>query len=290
MKSSTHHIKQAEKGTIISIIAYVFLACSKVAVGMLFQSAALLADGLNNSTDVIASVTVLIGLYLSRKPVDADHPYGHWKFETIASFITSFIMFFIGIEVLQSAVFTFQNGQFTPPSIIGISVATLSGFIMLSVYRYNLKLAQSIHSIGLQAAAKDNLSDALTSFATAISMLASYFGHFWVDTAMAFIVGCIIIKTAVDIFKECAFALTDGFDVNELEGYRTIILQHPDVRSVRDLKARRYGANVYLDVTILLDGQLSVFQSHAITEEIETILETQCSISFIDIHVEPDHT
>ena len=99
--NATQRLKQAEKGAILSIITYIILSSSKLLFGKLFFSQALFSDGLNNLTDVLSSVLVFAGLKISQKPADKNHPYGHWKFETLASLITSFIMCIIGIEVIR---------------------------------------------------------------------------------------------------------------------------------------------------------------------------------------------
>src|SRR5690625_3810862 len=92
-------LKLGEKGAYLSIVAYVCLSILKVFIGYVSNSEALKADGLNNTTDIIASIAVLIGLKLSRKPADKNHKYGHWKSETIASMIAAFIMMAVGIQV-----------------------------------------------------------------------------------------------------------------------------------------------------------------------------------------------
>ena len=108
-------LKLGERGAIISIIAYIFLSIIKLVIGYMSDSAALRADGLNNTTDIVASIAVLIGLRLSQKPPDKDHGYGHWKSETIASMVASFIMLAVGIQVLNEAITSmFQGGKEIP--------------------------------------------------------------------------------------------------------------------------------------------------------------------------------
>jgi cation diffusion facilitator family transporter len=97
-------LRRGERGAIISIIAYICLSSLKLSVGFIANSEALKADGLNNFTDIIASIAVLIGLKLSQRPADDDHPYGHWKAETVASMVASFIMIAVGIQVTYEAI------------------------------------------------------------------------------------------------------------------------------------------------------------------------------------------
>ncbi|WP_319468574.1 cation diffusion facilitator family transporter [uncultured Trichococcus sp.] len=280
-------LKLAEQGARLSMVAYVTLSFAKLFIGNAFGSAALSADGLNNFTDVISTVAVMIGLRIARRPADEDHPYGHWKAETIASLATSLLMLLVGLQVLFSSFSKLTSGEFTTPDVLSGVTALIAGFIMIGVYVYNSRLANRINSLGLAASAKDNLSDALTSFATAIAIFGSIFGLYWLDGVMAVIVGIVIIKTAIDIFRESAFSLSDGFETNHLTEYRQAILEIPDVQQVTTIAARSYGANVYVDVTILLDPELTVLRSHEITEEVEERLRTAFDVFEIDVHVEP---
>ncbi|MGB9342321.1 cation diffusion facilitator family transporter [Trichococcus sp.] len=280
-------LQLAEQGARLSMVAYVTLSFAKLFIGNAFGSASLSADGLNNFTDVISTVAVMIGLRIARRPADEDHPYGHWKAETIASLSTSFIMLLVGLQVLFSSFSKLSGGEFTTPDVVSGVTALIAGFIMIGVYIFNNRLANRINSIGLAASAKDNLSDALTSFAAAIAIFGSIFGLYWLYGVMAVIVGVVIIKTAIDIFRESAFSLSDGFETNYLSEYRQAILDIPDVQQVTTIAARSYGANVYVDVTILLDKDLTVLRSHEITEEVEDRLRTAFNVFETDVHVEP---
>ena len=127
----------------------------------------------------------------------------------------------------------------------------------------------------------------MTSFLTALAVLFASLGLHWLDNIMAFVVGLLIVRTAVEVFTESAFQLTDGFDQTELDNYIPVILRHPEVKDIREIKARRSGSNIYIDLTVCMDKDLSVYKSHQITEYIEKELYDEFAISFIDIHVEP---
>lgn len=287
MQDRYEELKRAEKGAIVSIIAYIFLSLIKIGIGVTYQSVALRADGLNNLTDVFSSIAVLVGLKLARRPADDNHPYGHWKAETIASLVTSFVMLFIGIQVFYSSFNRLIRGESISPDKITGLVGFLGAIIMLGVYFFNLTLAKKINSDGLKAVAKDNFSDALTSLGTTIAIIGSTLGYVWMDGAMAIIVSFIIIKTGVEIFRDSAFSLSDGFNTEDLDRYKSSILNLPNVVSVEDIKARKYGANIYVDVTILVEATLTVLQGHQITENVEKTLKESYGIIDIDVHVEP---
>lgn len=289
MSNQIDRVKLAERGAIVSISIYIILALSKVILGHEFRSSSLLADGFNNLTDVVSSVTVLIGLKTARKPADHNHPYGHWKAEPIASLITSFLMLFVGFQVFESSIARMLTGEITPPNSLAAIVSLISAFILFTLYRYNLSLAKKANSAGLRAVAKDNLADSLTSMATTVAIVGASFGWIWLDRIMAIIVSLIIIKTGIDVFKESVFSLSDGFKDNHLAEYKAEILNLPEIKEVASIKARMYGANTYVDVTILVNGHMTVQEGHDITEQIEEVLFEKHDVMHTDVHVEPDN-
>lgn len=276
-------LKQAELGAIISILAYVIVSILKLSIGNIADSEALRADGLNNFTDILASIAVLIGLRISRKPADNEHRYGHWKAENIASLVTSFIMLLVGIEVLYSSIRSFMDKETGSPDITAAIVGIFSAILMYIVYYFNKKLAEKVKSPGLLAAAKD----AWTSIGTAIAVFAASFQLGWLDTLAAMVVGLLILKTAVDIFRESSFSLSDGFDQAELVRYKETIEKIPEVRQVKDIRGRNYGSNIYVDITVLMDSDLTVKESHTVSDIIEHRLFEKFQVHETDVHVEP---
>lgn len=184
----------------ISIIAYLILSSLKLVSGYLFASSALLADGFNNLTDIVASLAVLIGLRISRKPPDSDHTYGHFRAETVAALLASFIMAMVGIQVIVEAVRSLFEGAKEVPQLWSAGVAVLCAVAMMGVYIYNKRLAKQINNSALMAAAKDNFSDAMVSIGAAVGIVGAQFGLPWIDSAAAVAVGLLISKTAWDIF------------------------------------------------------------------------------------------
>ncbi|AMB97588.1 cation diffusion facilitator family transporter [Aerococcus urinaeequi] len=287
MTPSNTNPQIARRGIYLSIVTYVIISTAKLLVGYSFDSDAVFADGLNNFTDSFASIALLVGMILSQRPADQNHRYGHYKIETITTLIMSFVIFYIGITVTIDSTTALINQAYAAPTPINAVVGLSSGVIMSGVYWYNNRLGNKLNSPSLKASAKDNLSDALTSFATALSVVLSRTGILWLDGAMAIVVGLIIIKSGYDIFKESAFSLSDGFPQEDLDNYRKIVLMVPGVRAVSDIRGRNYGANVYIDITILVDPEISVQAGHAITEKVESALQKTEDVTAIDVHVEP---
>ncbi|MBT2663815.1 cation diffusion facilitator family transporter [Bacillus sp. ISL-45] len=282
------NLKLGERGAIISILAYILLSVLKLSVGYISDSEALKADGLNNTTDILASVSVLIGLRLSQKPADDDHLYGHWKSEMVASMVASFIIILVGFQVLTSAFTSFFEGAAEAPDLIAAWTGLFSALIMYFVYRYNRNLASKIKSHSVMAAAKDNLSDSWVSIGTAAGIIGSQFGLPWLDPVTAFIVGALILKTGWGIFREASHQLTDGFDVDLIKEYNDTICNIPGVKGIKDLKARSYGNNIVVDCVITVKPTLDISTAHDISTMVEEKLMEEYDIYDVHVHVEPD--
>lgn len=288
MEEQYNDLKQGERGAWLSIIAYIILSAGKLAVGYLANSEALLADGLNNTTDIMASIAVLVGLRLSQKPPDEDHPYGHWRAETVASMIASFIMMTVGLQVLYEAgksLADFKDVQ--APDAAAMWAALVAAAIMYGVYRYNRRLGERIQSQAVTAAAQDNLSDAWVSIGAAVGIAGAQFGLPWLDPVAALIVGLMICRTAWGIFTVASHSLTDGFDEAELDRLRMTVEEMPEVKMLTDIKARAHGNRVLVDVVIQVNPELTVLESHRITEEIEEKMQKEHDILNVHVHVEP---
>ncbi|UQZ33541.1 transporter [Paenibacillus sp. PK3_47] len=280
-------IRKGERGAMVSIAAYLVLSAFKLVSGYLFHSSALLADGFNNLTDIVASVAVLIGLRISRKPPDSDHPYGHFRAETVAALLASFIMAVVGIQVIVEAVRSLFEGAKAIPQIWSAGVAIVCAIAMMGVYIYNRRLAKRINSGALMAAAKDNFSDAMVSIGAAVGIIGAQFGLPWIDSAAAVVVGLLISKTAWDIFRDSTYRLTDGFDEDRLLDLRSSIARIPGVEGIKDLKARVHGNHVLVDVVVEVDAQITVMAGHEISDTIEEQMSKLHNIMSVQVHVEP---
>lgn len=280
-------IKQGERGAWISICAYLFLTAVKISLGYMTGSKALAADGLNNSTDIVVSIAVLIGLRISRKPPDENHPYGHFRAETIAALVASLIMAVVGLQVFIQAVKTVITGEYSTPDSLAAWVAIGCAACMYAVYRYNRKLALRINNNALMAAAQDNRSDALVSIGVAVGIIGAQLGLPWLDPITAVAVSFLIVKTAWEIFRQSSHSLSDGFDAAHLDVLRPDIQDTPGVIEIKDLKARVHGSTILLDVVVTVDPQLTVSESHEISDLIEQKMIQDHQIMNVHVHIEP---
>ena len=158
--------------------------------------------------------------------------------------------------------------------------------IMLGVFYVNHRLAKKTNSSSLRSAAKDNLSDSLVSIGTAIGLIFTQIGFPIVDIILATLLGLLIIYTGFGIFKESIFTLSDGFNERDLEDYRNDILEVKDVIDVNNIKGRYHGSSIFLDVTIVVKPNLSLYEAHQICDRVEHHLHEK-GISSVYVHPEP---
>lgn len=281
------NLRAGEKGAWLSIGTYLILSAAKLLIGYFGTSQALMADGLNNTTDIIASIAVLIGLRISQRPPDDNHQYGHLRAETVASLIASFIMMVVGLQVLIDSITNLWNPTRETPNPLTAYVAIGSAIVMYIVYRYNLNLAKKIGSSAVKAAAYDNRSDALVSIGTAIGIFGAILGFVILDTITALIVGIIIIKTGIEIFWESVQTLTDAFDTEEAETLSVLIHKVDGVIDLVDFKGRTHGNMMFIEVTVTVNPHLNVWESHRITENIESTVKRFKPFCTVMVHIEP---
>lgn len=285
--TQSENLKLAQRGAYLSLVVYIILSVSKYITGFIYDSAAVRADALNNMTDIIVSLAVIVGLKISIKPADKNHPYGHLKSENISTLLVSFIIMFVGLQVvIKNAPHILTNGHHTP-SVITIVVSLISGIVMIGVYAINHRLAKRTKSSSLDSAAKDNLSDGLVSIGTAIGLVFTQFGLPIVDVILATVLGLLIIYTGFGIFRTSIFTLSDGFNEKDLEEYRDEVLEVEEVKGVNNLKGRYHGSSIFLDVIIVVDAHLSLQQAHEICDKVEEHLHSK-GISSVYVHPEPD--
>lgn len=282
------NLKLGERGAIISLVSYICLSIIKLTAGVYTGSVALRADGLNNVTDIVVSIAVLIGLKVSQKPPDDDHPYGHWKAESVASLVASFIIMMVGIQVLMDAVSSFFNGPHDAPDILAAWVGGFSFVAMILVYTYNRNLAKKINSQAVGSVAKDNLSDALVSVGATLGIIGSQFGIPWLDPLLAVAVGLIICRTAWGIFRNSSLYLTDGIEERKLKEFKKAALSLEEVKNVKKVKARYYGNSPAVDLVIEVSHTLSLKDAHDISTKVEEFIKHNYQAMEVHVHIEPD--
>lgn len=282
-----NNLKVAQNGAYLSISVYIILALVKFYFGTVYDSAAVRADGLNNLTDILASIAVLVGLKVSIKPPDDNHPYGHLKSENIAALVVSFIIMFVGLQVLIENIPAIFQPASEPPHPVVIIVSIISGLIMMVVFFINNRLSKKTKSVSLRSAAMDNLSDGMISIGTAIGLVLTQVGLPIADVIIASILGLMIMYTGYTIFRDSIFALSDGYKETDLMEHKEDILEVTGVREVKSIKGRYHGSSIFLDVTIIVDPDITVTEAHQICDKVESHMHAK-GIMSLYVHPEPN--
>ena len=282
--------RQIKSVTNLGIATNIALFVIKLIVGFLSGSIALIADGIHSLSDMTTDVAVLIGVYLGSKQPDRSHPYGHGRAETFSAGFITVVLFFVGSVMIYYAAVDIAKGNVTTPHTAVLIVAIVSIVAKELLYRATKRVAVKTHSSALYANAWHHRSDALSSVAVVVGFISLKFGFDYGDQIAAVAVGLMVILVAVRIISDCLRELTEGaVDSGTIEHIENVINADSSIRQWHKLRSRTVGREVFLDLHILVDPDLTIAAAHEIAESLESTLHEQISRPVnITVHIEPD--
>jgi cation diffusion facilitator family transporter len=275
--AETRH-KKSQLAVNLGLIANVLLALVKTVVGILGHSPALLAEGINSTSDVAYYVVVLVFIRLARKPADAEHPYGHSQLESIASLIVGSFILTTGVAVFWNSinnVFELFSGVTTSSgaSIAALWVALVTVAVKIFLLNFTRRLGRETGNPAVAALAYDHRNDMLSASAAAVGIFLGRQGYPWVDPLVGALVALLILRTGVEILRQSSAELMDAVPSQELCDKITHLLSgEPDVKSVEKVHAHRFGPYLVVNVTIGVDGNLTVAAGDCIATQVENLL------------------
>ncbi|MBR5963943.1 MAG: cation transporter [Bacteroidaceae bacterium] len=288
--------KEIYKVTLVGSIGNVALLTFKFLAGTLGHSSAMIADAVHSLSDFLTDVVVLVFVHISSKPQDESHDYGHGKFETIASFL-------IGLALIAAATGIIVSGgmklaswlggaQLEAPGKLALWAALLSILIKEILYRYTAKRGKELDSQVMIANAWHHRSDALSSIGAAIGIGgAILLGNRWtvLDPLASIVVGGMLIKVAVDLLKTSVGELTESSLSTETEGEILHLIQStPDVQEPHNLRTRRIGNRIAIEVHVRMEGSLPLSEAHERATDIEEKLRERFGPeTHVTVHMEP---
>jgi len=275
--------------TLLGVLVNVVLITLKLIVGIGIRSSALIADGVHSMSDLATDFVVLIGTKLSYRPPDESHPYGHSKFETIASQLIALFLFATSLGLIWSAGVSIYNHKHNFPGYWVLIVAVLSVLAKEVLFFLTRKIARATQSTVLYANAWHHRSDSFSSVAVLIGGIVSILGWGHADQVASILVGFMIMTVAGKIFYEGLVELSEhSADHKSIKTIEAVLSEEKDIFHWHALRTRKLGAELCVDVHILVDSNLSVLESHRITMEIEEKIKERLSHPVnILIHIEP---
>lgn len=288
--------KKIYRVTLIGFAVNLLLAGIKLAAGILGRSGAMVADAVHSFSDMATDVVVIAFAKISAKPKDEGHDYGHGKYETLATIIISLALAAVGTGILVNSIGAIRvvvdGGLLPRPGTVALLAAAVSIVVKEILYRYTVREGRRVSSPSMIANAWHHRSDALSSLGTLAGIGCAYFlGDKWriADPIAALVVAVFIFKIAFDLIRTGLDELLERSlpeDVEE-ESLR-VVAANPEVREPHNLRTRRIGASIAVEVHVRVDGAMSVCRSHELTEDIERRLRARFGEgTMIAIHVEP---
>lgn len=282
----------AMKVSFVSIAANLALSVFKLAAGVLAHSGAMISDAIHSASDVFSTFIVIVGIKVSNKASDKEHPYGHERMECVSAIVLATILAITGIGIGYSAALKILSGKYdslTVPGILALIAALVSIAIKESMFRYTRFYAKKFDSGALMADAWHHRSDALSSVGAFIGIAGARLG-FPVMDAVASIVICFFIeKAAYEIFKDAIDKMVDkACDEATENELRSCALSQAGVLGVDLLRTRVFGNKIYVDIEITADGNGTLREAHSIAERVHDSIERNFSkVKHIMVHVNP---
>ncbi len=282
--------KIAIKVSVISIILNCLLTLIKFISGVISKSSAMISDSVHSLSDVLSTFVVIIGVKISNKKADSDHPYGHERIECVSAIILSGMLFIIGALIGINGIKNVTNSSnLVMPGVLALIASIISIISKEAMYQYTIRVSKKINSAALKADAWHHRSDALSSIGSFIGILGSRLGFKIFDPLASVIISLCIIKVSIDIFKDAIDKMVDkSCDKEVIDKVISVIEKNKSVKNIDDIKTRQFGNKAYVDVEISVDENLLLKDAHKIAEEIHDSVENEINIvKHCMVHVNP---
>ncbi len=280
--------KEVQKVLLVILVLNILVAGVKTILGYLIHSSSMLADGIHSFSDGASNIIGILGIQLSKKPEDTQHPYGHEKIEMLSSLCIGLLLFFLGVQVFLEGIRSFQNPKapvITTESMLLLAVTLL---INIAVSYFEEKKGKQLKSTILVSDAMHTKSDIYVSFGVFFSLFAIKMGlSAYVDTLMSCLVSFFILHAAWEILRDNVGILLDSKVLEEAR-IQKVILGHPEIKGVHKIRTRGTLAHVYMDLHILVEKDMTVEVAHKLSHSLEQELQKEFEVEIqVLIHVEP---
>jgi len=275
-----------------SIIINIVLSAFKLFAGIFANSAAMVSDAVHSFTDLISTVIAIIGVKLANKKPDKEHPYGHERFECVATLVLALLVFSVGIGIGWAGVQRIISGDFAElaiPGILALIAAVVSIGVKEAVYWYMRAAAKKIDSSALMADAWHSRIDGISSIGSFIGILGARLGFPVLDSVAAIVICLFIIKTAISIMQDALGRMTDrACDDETIAAMGEVILAQTSVDGIDQLRTRIFGSRIYVDVDISVAPSFTIGEGHNIAQQVHDAIESSFpKVKHCMVHVNP---
>ena len=282
----------AMRVSLVSIAANTLLSAVKLAAGLLARSGAMVSDAVHSASDVFSTIVVMIGVRLSARDSDREHPYGHERLECVAAIVLAVVLLITGLFIGYRGVLKITGADKSAlevPGALALVAAVLSIAVKEAMFWYTRHYARQIDSGALMADAWHHRSDALSSVGALLGIAGARLGFPILDPLASVVICVFIAKAAADIFRDAVDKMVDRSCDEETEAaLRARVNAHTDVAGIDLLKTREFGSRVYVELEISVDGSLPLREAHAIAERVHDDIESAFpKVKHIMIHVNP---
>ena len=284
-----HDYEEGKKAAWLGIFTNILLFAVKMFAGIFGRSQAMVADAVHTASDSLTSIAVFVGFKIAQKPADAHHPFGHGKAESIAAKIVSLVLILVGVGIAYSSARILVTGKVLAPRSIALIVACLSILVKEITYRRVIVVGNRIGSSALRADAYHHRSDVLSSIAALVGIAGAKLGWTFMDPLAGIVVAGFILKMGIESFHVAYDDLMDAAPPEELRLKIEEVAKACDgVQEVRRVMARKSGIELFVEITVGVDGDRTVKEGHLITVCIRRdIFKSISRVREIIVHVEP---
>ncbi len=284
--------KVANKVSFATIVGNVLLSIFKLLAGIIAHSNAMVSDAIHSASDVFSTIIVLIGIKLSSKTPDKEHPYGHERLECVAAIVLSIILLITGLGIGAEALKNIMQAEYMNlqvPGILALIAAIISIAAKEGMYWYTRYYAKKIDSSALLADAWHHRSDAISSIGALIGIAGARLSFPIMDSLASLMIFVFIVKASYDIFMDAMDKMVDHSCDEETETkLLDCVRKNENVLGIDLLQTRIFGNKIYVDVEISVDGSLSLREAHGIAEDVHDRIEKNFSkVKHIMVHVNP---
>lgn len=284
--------KTAMRVSTVSIAVNLLLSVGKLLAGIFGRSGAMVSDAVHSASDVFSTFIVIIGVRISAKKSDMNHPYGHERMECVASIILATVLLATGLGIGVGGLRTILSGDRTSlavPGVTALAAAVVSIVVKEWMYWYTRAAAKKINSGALMADAWHHRSDSLSSVGALIGIAGSRMGYPVLDPAASMVISVFIAKAAYEIFMDAVNKMVDkACDQETEETIRRIVLGQEGVLGIDSLMTRLFGAKIYVDMEIAADGNRTLYETHGIAERVHDAIEAHFpEVKHCMVHVNP---